>query len=414
MSSWPVENKGEIKNKFILFLISPFISFLYSLKNMNTKSSFVVFFFFAICFGMAFSVQPYESKSLRASGIDAGRYRLSFEKSVNMSSKEFFRDAKDFFQFDEGERDFYFISMVFLVSRFTNNYHWLFTAFAIVFAFFQLKSLRFLVDNKNWENTLFCLLIALFFTWNQLFNINAMRFFTAAWIGVFCVFQIFLNDRKRYFILLLLTPFFHSSFWLVASVIILAYLLKNLEWVWITFYIAVFFSSTIFIDVLLNQVIDLLPGFLSPWVQAYLSEDRLFEDSTFSGSGFWWVPMLFDRLYKIYVNILIVLMIVNRKEIRATCCKNLYRFVIVFMTFVNFGMVLPQIGTRCILMAYPIIAYIWLSVFGNNKYQWLIYAFPFIWMFQIMTYLKYYGMVLDWTFFISSPFIMIIKYLIIG
>lgn len=410
-ATWPIESRQQKGNKLLLFIISPFLALLYSLKSMNTKSSFVVFMGFAICFGMAFSTKSYESLA-GAAGLDAERYRLDFENSAQMTTSEFFSKLNNYFLFTEGERDFYYVSMVYFVSRFTHNYHWLFMAFAIVFAFFQLLSLKKLVENVNWDGSLFCILLALFFTWNQLFNINAMRFYTAAWVAVYSIFQVFLKNKKIYVLLLLITPFFHSSFWLFAGLIVLAYLLKRLEWFWIVLFFISFFSSTFLANVI-YQSIDYLPPFLSSWAAGYVNEDRLFEEITFSGSGFWWVPMVFDRLYRIYTNLLVVLFIINRKQIKNSVNWNLYVLAIILLTFVNFAMPIPGLGTRTIVMVYPIIAYIWLSVFGKKKYPWLIYAFPFVWFIQIWTYIGYYNMVLDWLFYFSSPIIMIFKYLIL-
>lgn len=405
-----VNNKNERNNKIIIFIISPFMAFLYSLRHMNTKSSFAVFYGFAICFGMAFSVQSYESLSNTSTGIDAGRYRLEFERSANMSSAEFYRDLNTYFDFDEGDKDFYYISMVYLVSRFTHNYHWLFMAFAIVFAFFQLKALKFLVEEENWRNGLFCIILAAFFTWNQIFNINAMRFYTAAWIAVYAVFQIFLKGRKRYFLLLAITPFFHTSFFLISSVIVFAFFLKRFELFWIILFIVSFFGSTVFAEII-NMVADYLPDSIAKTAKGYTDEEQLYSDITFSGSGFWWVPMMFDKLYKIYTNVIVALFIINRNMIKKDKCKNLYLFAIIFMTFINFSIPIPALGIRSIVMIYPIISYVWLSSFGTRKYNWLIYIFPIIWVWQIMTYFSYYNTVIDFSFLVSSPIYMIVKYL---
>ena len=410
-TAWPIESKKEISTKLILFLLSPFIALLYSLKNMDTKSSFAVFFGFAVCFGMAFSTESYDRLSMTSSGIDAGRYRLEFEQSSNMTTPQFLNTWNEFIDFDEGSKDFYYIAIVYLVSRFTHNYHWLFMAFAIVFAFFQLKSLKLLVQQKNWENGLFFVLLALFFTWNQIFNINAMRFYTAAWVGVYSVMQIFQNKRRGYFLLLLLAPFIHSSFWLFFVVVVLAFLFKGLEWFWIVIFVISFFSSTFLAD-LLGMTVDYLPEFLAKTVRGYTEEGRLFSETIYSGTGFWWVPMVFDYAYKIFTNLLVVLFIFNRKLIKDNNTRNLYLFIIIFMTYINFAMPIPALGRRSIVMAYPIIAYIWLANFGKTKYKWLIYAFPFVWAWQIMTYVGFYFSVLDWTFFVSSPFVMVFKYLI--
>jgi hypothetical protein len=379
---------------------------------MNTKSSFLVFWGFAVCFGMAFSIDAFESLSNEAVGLDAGRYRLQFEESSNMTTSEFLNNWKDYTDFDTGAKDFYFITMVYIVSRFTHNYHWFFMVLASVFAFFQLKSLKLLVEQKNWKNGLFFILLALFFTWNQIFNINAVRFYTAAWVGVYSLLQIFQNKRRGYFLLLLITPFIHSSFWLFVIVVVIAFLLKSLEWFWIVLFFISFFTSTIFAE-LLQLSADYLPEFLAITVRGYTDEDILYSTITYSGTGFWWIPMFFDRAYKIFTNLLVVLFIVNRKSIKGNNTRNLYLFILIFMAYVNFAMPIPALGTRSIVIAYPIIAYIWLANFGKAKYSWVItYLFPFVWLFQIIKYIGFYFSVLDWSFFISSPIILIIKYLI--
>jgi len=412
MSNWPSETKHTIETKIILFLISPCLAFIHSLRSMNTKSSYWVFFFFAVCFGMAFSTDAYESRSINKSGIDAGRYRLEFERSSNMTSQEYFRDLNTFMQLDDGDKDFYYISMVYLVSRFTHNYHFLFLAFAIVFAFFQLKSLKILTQHEDFENSLFFLILAFFFTWNQIFNINAMRFYTAAWIGVYAIFQVFLNGRKRYLFLLVIIPFFHSSFWLFDAVFVLAYLLKRLEWFWIVLFIISFFSSTVLAEII-NATADYLPDFLAKTARGYTDVDRLFSETTFTGTGFYWVPMLFDRLYKVYVNILVILLIFNRKELRQGDGKNLYLFLIIFMTYINFAMPIPALGRRSIVMVYPVIAYLWMICFKNQRLNWLIYIMPVVWIWQIFTYMNHYISVLNLDF-VLSPLYLIFKYLIIA
>jgi len=380
---------------------------------MNTKSSFMVFYGFAICFGMAFSTSAFDVLSTSSVGLDAGRYRLQFEESSEMTTSEFLSTWKDYTDFDTGAKDFYYIAMVYLVSRFTHNYHWLFMVFALVFAFFQLKSLKLLVERKQWENSLFFIVLAMFFTWNQIFNINAMRFYTAAWVGVYSVLQIFYHKRRGYFLLLLITPIMHSSFWLFVAVVIFAFLLKGLEWLWIGLFVISFFTSTIFANVLQASA-DYLPEFLAKTVRGYTDEDILYSTITYSGTGFWWIPLFFDRAYRIFTNLLVVLFIFNRKSIKENNTRNLYLFILIFMTYVNFAMPIPALGTRSIVMAYPIIAYIWLANFGKTKYQWLIYALPFVWLFDIIKHIGYYFMVLDWTFFISSPVILVFKYLILS
>ena len=212
MAVWLKENNRDKSLKIILFLLSPFFSFLYALRRMNTKSSYIVFFLFAVFFGMSFTVSNVRGIDGTTDGIS---YRNAFESYKNVSTSQYYDGLKRFFTFDEGNKDY--DTVAFYVSRITDNYHVMFMFFAAIFAFFQLKTFRFLTTEDNFNNSLVCVLLAFLFTYNQIFNINGMRFWTAAWIGVYSIFQIFLNDNKKYFLLALCTPFFSWLFLVIYS-----------------------------------------------------------------------------------------------------------------------------------------------------------------------------------------------------
>jgi hypothetical protein len=69
MAIWQKENNHDKTIKIILFVFFPFLSFFYSLKRLNTKSSFVVFYLFAILFGMAFTVPISPTAEIGIDGI---------------------------------------------------------------------------------------------------------------------------------------------------------------------------------------------------------------------------------------------------------------------------------------------------------------------------------------------------------
>lgn len=194
MTTWPKENNSDKALKIILFLISPFIAFLYSLRTIKTKSSYVVFFLFCVFFGLSFSVSAGKDEHNRADGAS---YREKFELYKYVSDSEFYNRFNEYFTFEEGAKDYYFDTVAFYVSRVTDNYHIMFMVFAIVFAYFGLKSLRFLTSEPKFDASLSCLILVYLFMINQIFNINGVRFWTAAWIGVYCIFQIFRNGNKK-------------------------------------------------------------------------------------------------------------------------------------------------------------------------------------------------------------------------
>ena len=407
MSVWQKENRYDKAAKIVLFLISPFFSFLYSLRTMNTRSSYVVFFLFAVFFGMAFSV----SNTRTEGSIDGISYRAYFEEYKYISANYYFEGLNEFLTFDEGKKDYYFDTVAFYVSRITDNYHVMFMVFAIIFAFFSLKTFKLFITDNKFDISFASFILAYLFMANQIFNINGMRFWTAAWVGVYALFQIFGKKNKRYFLLLLLTPFFHGSFWIFIAVVVLAYLLMKFNKVWVVLFFISFFVGSIAVE-LLQETSDLLPAFMQRMIASYTDADYI-QLRNEGGTGFYWVSKLFSTLVRFYMNFMVYLFIRNSKIIKANPkTKSFYLFLLVYMTFVNFTMAVPSLGGRYMTLAYPLIDYIWLVNFKGVKYKKFLYSMPVIFLFSFYGWIRYYLIVLDFEFFVSSPFYLIYNYLI--
>lgn len=284
--------------------------------------------------------------------------------------------------------------------------------FAIVFAFFALKSLKFLVLEKSFQVTIGGVILIYLFMVNDIFNINGVRFWTAAWVGVYCIFQIFRNGNKKYFLLALCTPFFHGAFWVYLAVITFAYFSKWSQKIWIVLFFVSFFISNISID-FVRGLIDILPPFIAGMARSYTDTDYIQERAA-SGSGFFWVAQTFGFMGMIYRNLLMFLFIRNINRVSSNPkSKKLFSFLLIWMTFVNFTMPIPSLGGRFMSMSYPIIAYIWLVNFYGVKYKKVLLAMPFIFIFSFYREFILYTKVLEPEFYISSPFYLIYKYMII-
>lgn len=412
MAAWLKEDNQDILAKTILFLISPFFAFLYSLRRIKTKSSYVIFFLFSVFFGMSFTVGNFREEGSN----DGISYRIKFESYQYVSSYQYFDGLKEFFTFDAGSKDYYFDTIAFYVSRITDNYHVMFMVFAIIFVFISLKTFKIFTTEDNFKTSFACLILAYLFMINQIFNINGMRFWTAAWIGVYSIFQIFKYQNKKYFLLALCTPFFHGSFWVFIGVIILAYFFKKYNRLWVILFFISFFISELSIT-LVQNFIDIMPAFLQRMASYYTEADYI-ETRSQTGTGFWWVSILFSILVRIYFNAIVFLFIKNTKLINSNLkTKSLYQFLLVWMTIFNFTMAVPSLGGRFITLAYPIIAYIWLINFEGDikRYRNFLYLMPLVYFmhFYYLIFLNY-GNSLESCFFYSSPFYLIYKYLLIA
>lgn len=406
--TWQKEKDREKAIKLVLFLISPFFAFIYSLFSIKTKSSFIVFFLFAVFFGMSFTVSNYREEG----SIDGISYRIDFENDCKIQTlNNYLYELKDYFSFKGTQKDFYTNTISFIVSRFTNNYHYLFMVYAIIFILFALKSFKIFVLENNFATSLVCLSLAYLFMINDIFNINGVRFWTAAWVAVYATLKIFIHKNKKYYFLALITPFFHGAFWLFIIILLIGSLFSKYEKLWVILFIFSFFISNISSQIVSSNI-EIMPPFLVKLATPYLESEYVSALSQ-KGSGFYWVNNIFSFLQSNYIFLLVFLFIKESKLIKSyNSTKNIYMFLLVLITISNFLMPIPSVGKRFVMLTYPLIAYIGLVIFKDFKYYKVFYLMPFVFSYYFVSRLYYYYFtVLEPIFYVSSPFYLIYRYL---
>ncbi|WP_169514978.1 EpsG family protein [Arenibacter latericius] len=407
---WQKEDQIDKGIKVILFLISPFIASLYSLGSIKTKSSYVIFFLFALFFGMSFTVPSGKTES---NSYDGASYREKLDRYYYYGDNLYYTRLKEYIEFKEGHKDIYFDTIAFITTKITDNYHVMFMIFAIIFAYFALKSLQFLTTEAKFVTSYTCLILATIFLDNQIFNINGVRFWTATWVGVYSIFQIYRNNNKTYIFLAFCTPFIHGSFWIFIFVLIISFFNKSNNRTWIILFYTSFLISLVSIE-LVRFSTDFLPDFLKKMAETYTDEDYVIELKGRSNAYFY-ISQLFSYATKIYINVMVFLFIKNKNLISNNeKTAKLFSFLLVWMTFVNFVAPIPSLGGRFFTLGFPIIAYIWLINFKGVKYKKFLYMMPFVFAHKIYLLIILYSGVLSVDFYISSPFYLIYKHLIVS
>lgn len=405
LGSWSEERRGDLATKIVLFFISPLLALIYSLRRLNTRSSYIVIFLFCCFFGLAFSVPS--GKDASSFGYDGQVYRKKFEEFHEMEYFEFQQRFSEYISFDSGRKDFFFDVVAFYTSRITENYHLLFALLASVFAFFMLRTLRYFTQNENFDHSLITFLLLYLFTFNQIFNINGIRFWLAAWIAIYCVFKIFKEGHYRYVFLLTLTPFVHGSYWLAVIITAVALVLRKYERLWVLLFLASF-GVSYFASDFLNSIQNLLPYYLSRSIDVYTNSDYIELRNSWDGVGIFRV--LFEDGRYIFINVMVALFIFHsRKNKLNIASRDLYLFTLIWMTVVNFTMSIPSLGGRYIIVLYPVVSYLWLDNFKGRSYSMLIIFLPFAFAYQIYSQAIKYSNVLDIQFIFSSPFYLIYK-----
>lgn len=394
-------------NSIILLLISPILGFLDAFQNLKSRQSLITIFLFCLCFGFCFSVgtERYEGSG------DGISMRIEFEDNKDISTSQFFDTISEYFEFDTGVQDIYIITISFLVGRFTDNYHFFFLTLAFIFAFFQLQCLKYFVRETNYRYSIICILLTCLFLWNNIFNINGARFWTASWIAIFCVFKIFYDKKWKYILLALCLPMVHASFAVFPIIIGIAYLFKKYKNpLIIVFCISWAFSffATDFNIPAFNNIE--LPFAISRKMDFYTDQDYI--NSLSQGTGFYWVNILFKFLSRNFIELLILLIALNERYIKDMKSLNIVRFTYVLAIIANFGMIVPTFGGRFFTANYALVAYSFLVTIGDTKYKQLIYALPFVWFMNLFYLYKDVSSVLDLGF-ILSPIFSFIRYIFV-
>lgn len=416
--TWDNENRLNAVAKFIGFLINPIIGVLLSLYHINTKSSFVILFLAFITFGFSMVVPEEETDDF---GFDSVVYRSNFERAATDSTTDFQDNILSFLAFS-GDIDIYGYLMMYLISRFTDNYHIFFMVVAIIMAIFMLKTLRYLVTEDTYQFSIYGLCILFLFTISQILGVNMFRFYTAYWVALFSLFKICVDKQNRYFILLALTPLIHASFLILLLIVPSYYWLQRHHTTALVLLVLSLVFSTASLT-LFTHITNLLPGTLATHYKSYIDSDYMFEINQ-GGTGYIWVRRILETLVLLSVNVVAFIFARKRKtniETNSPACRNIYALLLAFTIFVNFTIGIPSLGSRYIMFTYPLIAYISLRCFPAVQHRKIItlFALFYISMFLILPWniyqipcLNFYRKLTDTEFWIYSPIVSFVKYVI--
>lgn len=406
--NWEKEQNNDLALKFILFGISPFLGFVYSLWRLNTKSSYIILLLTGIFFGLAFSVNTDDV-------IDGARHRFYFELDYYISWSDFYDKLANYLSFDSNNKDIYRDIISFFTSRFTYNYHWFFFIVAIIYSYFSLRSLRYFTSLNCFNFSLPMLILLYLFLKEDIFQINGVRFWTAGWISIYAIFQIFVSNNKRYFLLLMITPVIHVAFGIVPLMAMLCFLYDRVvvftgkdKFLYLIYFLSFIFSM--FSISILQSISDYMPPVLNVLINSYTDTDYVNEindfDRTLTGNYF--------KIAKHFlINLMVLILILNRASfLNIKNIKNLFYFIIIMLSFVNVFIFVPSLGERFFSFLLPFIAFTWAFIFRGKSYNLILFLVPVVFLRDIYVSFLLYDMVLDFSDIVSSPFYLFYYYLI--
>lgn len=359
----------------LLFIIWPFGAWLYSLRYINERRSYIIFFLFSllICWHMA--------PVLLSNMYDDFLGILQRFQNTTISTNEMIKQIQAYFTFNrEAPKEIYEIIVIWFVKLFTNNYHFYFLVCAIPVTYFQLKSLKLITDDNKFEaGTWLGLIIVIMFIFpRDIVTIQNPRFTTGFWLCIVCTLYYFYNKNNNALILLpiLLAPLIHSALWLYL-IIVVVYLIipKNLillRWCVICTFPFMFISTDIFHRIDLAQF---LPPSLYRW-STYHNTDEAYANLVGVGrSGFWWVGSSFVITQKIMYAIMAIIIMKIFKNSNGeidNVSQKLYPFFLFFFIVSNLIQSIPALGERFFCFTRIFTIFMWFKAVYPNSPKILI------------------------------------------
>lgn len=392
-------------NNILLFILNPFISAILSLKNIRDGVSHITLYFWFLMFGIGFCAKN--------EAADSFRYVKVFMIESNYSWAQYMSKINEYLTFRSNIKDVYTLTVNFLIGRFTDNYHWLYFVYAVLFGFFYIKSLKiFLKQTSFCDNLVFYVLLFMFCYSNPIFNINGVRFWTAAWIGVYVALCIFVERSYKEGVLLLLMPLIHGASVIWVVILGCAWVISRLQNFTVILFIASSCISAVSYLNILDDYLYLFPQFMRNLIWSYTeSEMALRRMSGISAYGKAYADFLIalPNYFQIY---LFYLLILNRKEINKNkYAGNLLSIVLGLAAITNFLSGIPSMG-RFQAFVIPFEAIVWAQNYAIlKKYDNYFMLVPLLYAYSLLYWYRHMCSVTEPYLYILPAPIIIIKYL---
>ena len=392
-------------SKAILFIPNPFISAIFSLKDIRDGVSHRFLYLWFLIFGIGFCAI--------SEVADSFRYVEKFMIEHNYTWSQYMMEINEYFTFESNIKDIYTLTVNFFVGRFTNNYHWTYFIYAAVFGFFYIKSLKiFLRHNNVSNNIVFYALLFMFCYSNPIYNINGVRFWTAAWIGVYVALSVFVEKDYKKLPLLILLPLVHGSSVIWVVIMAIALLLSRFQNITIGLFIASSFVSAVSYLNIMNDYSYLLPQFLQNQIWSYTeSEMALKRLSGVSQYGKAYADFLI-ALPGYFQILLSYLLILNRKEInRDKRAGYVLTIMLALAAITNFLSGIPSMG-RFKALVIPMLVIVWAYNYRIlKKYDKYFNVVPFIYAYSLLYWYRRMSAISELYLYIFPAPLTVIKYL---
>lgn len=349
--------KGKLS--LFLFFIHPFFAFLIALRHLKSKHSQLVLLLFFTLFGYTFIAEN--------EAADSFHYIAEFNSYLSSTSFSYIRDINEYLTFETSIKDIYTITTYFLVSRFTSNYHVLMAVWAFIFSLFFLKAFKFFTKRPEFKKSIYtAILVFLFIFSNNIFNINGVRFWTAAWLSVYVIFEVIVNKNSIFILLSFIAPLIHVSYIVLPIILLLSTTTNKFEKAFVYLFIISFLFGELSVQLVQNYK-SILPQTFQNIIWSYTESDLTAERVKSIVNEPLYARIL-NAFPRFLLNIFMIMLILRKQYFKMNKeAYAVFMFLLLWLSFCNFTMAIPSFGGRFMVLAFPLMAYLLLLTYSNIK-----------------------------------------------
>ena len=378
------------QNQVFLFIIWPFGQMISALRNFRKPWSMTLLWLFCVYFGLVFVYgDPFFE-----GGSDSSRYARVL---IDLHAQPVSFDAlwSSLYSIDSNLLDIYQPLLTWLISIFTGNPAFLFSAFAAVFGFFYVKNLWMIFSRISVKVGVILFLFMLGYALvNPIWKINGVRMWTAAQVFLYGNLLFFLYNDKRGLWWSAASLFFHFSFMFPVAILLFWQFVPRKAGLIFGFYIATLFVSEINLLGVRN-LLSFLPDIFQSRVSSYTDEAYALKIAERQSGAH---VILAENITRWVTYLWIIFAFLKRKDWKDNykTYYNLFLFALFLGSLANIASNVPS-GGRFLTVSKGLFYALFVLLLGKNYLQlkWLkIISFPLLAyaaIFQIRVGFEYMG-----------------------
>lgn len=356
----------------IFFILSPFLTFLYSCFNLRKRTAQIVFVLFFALFGYCHTFEDMRADSYR-------KY-----EAFNDYAVQEYGDIYDNFRAGE-EKDIYEDLLFSTTKLFTDNPHIMMMIVGLFGGFFYMLVVKRFLEDKHMEYTLPIAILLLFLVMESNIPImGGIRNFSAFPLFIYSTIRLLIDNKRIWILGLLLTPLIHFGYLIVVVATIVIWLIKIPNGIMHYTAVVVCIGSIFLNTSSYEGIIEVTVGNIDNESIAYRVNDYGEEDTEehFNKSLTTRLVRVNNQIGALFVAALLIYIRRNRERLLdSPYTKKIYHYLLFFI-IISYALIsFSVVGQRYVYIAFVLLYFLLLNIYQehrNSAIRIFIYAMPFV------------------------------------